>query len=97
MKIKTTEWGEITLGPGCVIALNVDTHLVMLLVPRDIGNEVICWPNGDDKRIAPSCIRTSEDFEEVVDLVANLLGLTAVRVSRPEQTDRLAYRLVERM
>ena len=59
------------------------------------GNRRINWPNGDDKRPAPECVRTEDDFLEIVNLIADTVRLKVVDyVERPYGP---AYRLGRRL
>jgi hypothetical protein len=93
MKLKTFDGQEIVLGPGCVIGFHRDNRYIVL-TPRSGSGERIKWPNGDDKNIAPSCVRTEQDFHDIVQLFAKMLGLRAVK-DEFKRSYGPAYRLVE--
>ncbi len=91
--LKTIDGQELILGPGCVIGFYREERYIVLM-PRSGDGNRFRWPNGDVKRQAPMCVRTEQDFHEVVLLIAATLGLRAekdhfVRSYGP------AYRLVE--
>jgi hypothetical protein len=93
MKLKTADGQEFVLGPGCVIGFYRKEKYIVLMSKSGDGSR-LKWQNDDDKRFAPACVQTEQDFYEIVKLIAAVMGLRAEKDSF-ERTYGPAYLLIE--
>lgn len=90
--LKTTDGQNVDLSQGFVIGYYVKERCIVLMPSHSGNGRRIRWPNGDDKRLAPRCVRNENDFYDVVQLIAAILGLR-VENDTFERTYGPAYRL----
>ncbi len=79
---------------GTMVLITYYTEGRLIVLAKTEDGEPVKWPDGDDKRCAPVCIRNEDDFRDVVYLFADMLDLGVVRVA--DRTYGPAYRLVEK-
>jgi hypothetical protein len=69
---------KVELKDGFIIGFYEEEKLVRILSKTGNG-KVYRWRGGDDKGMAPHCVRTEKDFRGLVFFIANLMNLRVER------------------
>ena len=82
MQFRTKSGEKVSFGSGFVIALYRAENFEYIILETSMDYpQRVNWPGcSDDKKFAPLCIKTVEDFQQIVNLIADTHGLYARRI-----------------